>query len=112
MVGSGHVYDILRAPCGHVAIDASGRTRVFPRRDLFVEGRVMALAADCGVMPICLVTSRNIVRIVASRAEQLAVALQKTCRAPQAISRVDDLELVFPAGTCRVVEVEDEPGHG
>ena len=103
----GHVDYVLRAPFRHVTTGAAVCARVFPRRDLPVESRPVALTADRGVMPLCRFSPRSIMRIVASGAQHLAIALQKTGRAAQAISRVDDLELFFPAGPWRVIEIQD-----
>src|SRR5688572_26821841 len=103
MISHGYVYNILSAPLGHVTVDATVRARVFPRRDLLIEGRRVALTADCGVVLLCRFAARSVMRIVAGGAEHLAVALQKTRRAAEAISRVDDLEFVFPAGARRLV---------
>src|SRR4051794_30604276 len=91
---------------------AAGGPRMLARRDLAVERRSVALPANRGVMPLRRRAARNVMRVVARGAQQLALALQETCRAAQAISGIHDLELLFTARARRVVEVEDECGHG
>src|SRR4051812_8867924 len=88
---------VFGAALRHVAIDASG-----------VYSRVLTLRVALTARS-CIVLLRGWdVRIVARGAAEFAITLQETLRAPEAVGRTDDLELVLPASSRRVVEVEDE----
>src|SRR5437016_12702271 len=90
---------------------ATGRSRMFSRRNLLVECGTVALPADCFVVPRRILPARNIMWIVAGNATQLALALQKTGRTLHPVGGTYDLVLVVAALPRRVVDEHAEMAH-
>src|SRR5262245_8351559 len=104
MIRRERMHHIFRAPLRHVTIRATRRRRVLSRGNRPRELLSVALPACRVIVPDGLLSSWDIVRIVACGAFQRPFALQEALRFPNAVYGVHQLELVVASAAGRMIE--------